>query len=79
MFLEITGFLKDDNEDDSIKFELDVHPQFEQAVMDVLGWESLKAEAEGDLPLTTVQIKKIAATINEHIPTDLDMFIGVRA
>lgn len=30
MFLEITGFLADDCEDSSIKFELDVRPEFEK-------------------------------------------------
>jgi hypothetical protein len=79
MFLEITGFLLDDSEDDSIKFELDVDPEFEQAVMDVLGWERLETEVAGELPLTITQVQRIAAVIQEPLPTNLDLFIGVRA
>ena len=59
MFLEITGFLADDNEDSSIKFELDVQPEFEKAVMDILGWENLAAECDGELPLTDEQGKHL--------------------
>ncbi|WP_349971315.1 pyocin S6 family toxin immunity protein [Pseudomonas caspiana] len=78
MFLEITGFLIDDSEDDSLKFELDVDPEFEQGVMKVLGWESLEAEADGELPLTATQVEAIAALIKKPLPMDLDLFIGVR-
>ena len=79
MLLEITGFLIDDGEDDSIKFALDVKTEFEQAVMDILGWESMEAEVVGDQPLTTTQIEEIAHVIKEPLPLDLDLFIGVRA
>ena len=79
MFLEITGFLADDCEDSSIKFELDVRPEFENAVMDILGWENLAAECDGELPLTEEQVRKISSAINEHLPVTLNMFIGVRA
>lgn len=79
MFLEITGFLVDDSEDDSIKFSLDVSSEFEAAVMDVLGWESLEAEVVGEFPLTTTQVEEIADVIKEPLPLSLDLFIGVRA
>lgn len=79
MFLEITGFLHDDSEDDSIKFELDVHPKFEQTIMDVLGWESLAAQAVGEHLLTTLQVQKIGTAIKEQLPTDLEMYIGTRS
>lgn len=79
MHLWISGFLGDDNEDDSLKFSLTVRPEFEQAVMSILGWESLAAECDGELPLTSEQVRKIAAVVNQQLPADLDMFIGVRA
>ena len=79
MFLEITGFLAEDSEDSSIKFELDVQPEFENAVMYILGWENLAAECDGELPLTEEQVRKISSAINEHLPVTLNMFIGVRA
>ena len=79
MFLEITGFLAEDSEDSSIKFELDVQPEFENAVMDILGWENLAAECDGELPLTEEHVRKISSAINEQLPVTLNMFIGVRA
>lgn len=79
MFLEITGFLAGNDPDDSIKFELDVSPEFEQAVMALLGWESLAAEADGELPLTEAQVQEIEIAIQRSLPKELDLFIGVRA
>ncbi|SDV00293.1 pyocin S6 family toxin immunity protein [Pseudomonas mucidolens] len=78
MHLWISGFLDEDNEDDSLKYSLTVLPEFEQAVMDILGWQSLAAECDGELLLTTEQIRKISTAINEQLPTELDLFIGVR-
>ena len=78
MQLWISGFLDEDNEDDSLKYSLTVLPEFEQAVMDILGWQSLAAECDGELLLTTEQIRKISTAINEQLPTELDLFIGVR-
>ncbi|WP_321864785.1 pyocin S6 family toxin immunity protein [Pseudomonas paraveronii] len=79
MYLCITGFLPDDADDDSLKYELNVSSEFEQAVMEILGWKSLAAEADGELPLTKEQARQIASAIKESLPDDLDMFIGVQA
>jgi hypothetical protein len=79
MYLCITGFLPDSAEDSSLKFELEVAFEFEQRVMDILGWKSLAAEADGELPLTNEQVSQIANAINEPLPDNLDMFIGVVA
>jgi hypothetical protein len=78
MFLEITGFLPPNHEDDLIIFSLDVTPELEQRVMDVLAWESLEAGIVGDLQLTAAQVEEISSVINERLPRDLDLFIGVR-
>ncbi|NWD51756.1 pyocin S6 family toxin immunity protein [Pseudomonas gingeri] len=77
MHLCITGFLVDDSEDSSLKYELDVPPEFEQAVMKVLGWKRLEDECDGDLPLTSALGQQIAAVLEEPLPNDLDLFIGV--
>jgi len=79
MYLCITGFLPDDADDDSLKYELNVSSEFEEAVMEILGWKSLVAEADGELPLTKEQARQIASAIKESLPDDLDMFIGVQA
>lgn len=79
MYLCITGFLPDSFEDSSLKYELDVAPEFEQRVMDILGWKSLDAEADGELPLTREQVSQISNVVEEFLPDNLDMFIGVVA
>jgi len=79
MYLCVTGFLPDSFEDSSLKYELDVKPEFEKAVMKILGWESLAAEADGELPLTNEQANQIASVVGEPLPKDLDLFIGVVA
>ncbi|VVM58624.1 hypothetical protein PS662_01190 [Pseudomonas fluorescens] len=79
MFLWISGFLKGDDEDDSLKYDHTVLPEFEAAVMEVLGWDSLVGSPDGEWLLTSNQVEKIALLINEPLPTALDLFIGVRA
>ncbi|SEM81771.1 hypothetical protein SAMN04487857_105219 [Pseudomonas sp. ok272] len=79
MHLWISGFLAEDNEDDSLKYSLTVLPEFEQMVMDILGWKNLAAECDGELELTREQVRKISLALNEKLPMELDMFIGVRA
>lgn len=78
MFLWISGFLKGDGEDDSLKFEKTVRPEFEVAVMGILGWNSLDEGSDGEWLLTGEQARQIALVLNEHLPTELDLFIGVR-
>jgi hypothetical protein len=78
MFLWISGFLKGDDEDDSLKYDLTVRPELEVAVMGVLGWKSLDESADGEWLLTGEQVQQIAKVLNEQLPTELDLFIGVR-
>jgi hypothetical protein len=78
MFLWISGFLKSDDKDDSLKFELIVQPEFEGFVMSILGWKSLDESADGEWLLSDEQVQKIASALNEQLPSDLDLFIGVR-
>ncbi|AZD73016.1 hypothetical protein TRE132_27700 [Pseudomonas chlororaphis subsp. aurantiaca] len=79
MYLRITGFLPDDANDDSLQYKLKVSSKFEQAVMEILGWQSLAVEADGELPLTKEQVRQIASAIKESLPDHLDLFIGVIA
>ncbi|MHC8362281.1 pyocin S6 family toxin immunity protein [Pseudomonas sp. LS2P72] len=55
-----------------------MRPEFEVAVMDVLGWRSLDESADGEWLLTGEQVQQVAIALNEQLPTDLDLFIGVR-
>ncbi|MCK8686816.1 pyocin S6 family toxin immunity protein [Pseudomonas umsongensis] len=79
MHLCITGFLAGDSDDTSLKYELDVQSGFEKAVLEVMGWQSLAESPEGEWLLTGDQSQRIATVINEPLPRDLDLFIGVEA
>ncbi|MCU1760275.1 pyocin S6 family toxin immunity protein [Pseudomonas sp. 14P_8.1_Bac3] len=77
MYLCISGFLSDSSDDTSLKYELDVAPEFEQRIVSLLGHESMSAMASGEWLLTAEQVRQIAALTHESIPLDLDVFIGV--
>ncbi|WP_256597602.1 MULTISPECIES: pyocin S6 family toxin immunity protein [Pseudomonas] len=64
----LTGFSPDGFDDTSLKYELDVAAEFEQRVMDILGWESLAAEADGERPLTNEQAGQIAIKVLTRSP-----------
>lgn len=79
MFLWISGFLKGEDEDDALKYDLTVQPEYEDAVIAILSWKNLAESPEGEWLLTNDQAKQISMAINEHLPTDLELYIGVRA
>ncbi len=79
MHLCITGFLKDDSNDTALKYELDVRADSEQAVLDVLGWQSLAESPDGEWLLTGEQSQRVEAAMGELLPRDLDLFIAVEA
>jgi len=78
MFLWISGFLKGDDEDDSLKFNLNVAREHEAAVMDTIGWKSLDESADGEWLLTGAQTQQLNQILGEELPKDLDLFISVR-
>jgi hypothetical protein len=71
--------LPDSFDDTSLKNELDVAPEFEQQIVLLAGHGSLSAMASGERLLTAEQVEQIAVLINESIPRDLDVYIGVEA
>ncbi|WP_019408365.1 pyocin S6 family toxin immunity protein [Pseudomonas psychrophila] len=79
MLLWISGFLKGDDEDDSLKYDLTVKPEYEAAVMAIFGRKSLDQSPEGEWLLTNDQIKQLSIAIDEHLPIDLELYMGVRA
>ncbi|MDY7065823.1 hypothetical protein PsexTeo8_22720 [Pseudomonas extremaustralis] len=79
MYLCISGFLPNDPEDDSLKFELDVDSSFNDQIVQVLGHKSLDAMAEGEWLLTSEQVAQISELIGQALPTQLKLFIGVEA
>lgn len=79
MYLLITGFLPEESGDDSLKYELAVPADHEREVTEVLGWKGLAEEGDGELLLDPEQVNSIAQAIQESLPNDLDLFIGIRS
>jgi hypothetical protein len=77
-FFWISGFLKDDQVGDFLQYELTVPPESEVVILGVLGWENLDQSEDGDCLLTAGQVQQIAIALNEPLPTELDLFIGLR-
>lgn len=78
MFLWISGFLQDDAEDDTLKLDLIVKPEHEDAVSKIFGWESLEEAPDSECLLSMEQLGQVSAGVNEPLPSKLDLFIGVR-
>jgi hypothetical protein len=79
MHLLITGFLPEESDDDSLKYMLAIPQEYESEVIRVLGWKSLAEESDGELLLTPEQVSYVSQTVQEKLPNDLDLFIGVRS
>ncbi|MGW7773002.1 pyocin S6 family toxin immunity protein [Pseudomonas machongensis] len=79
MFINLTGFLKDYELDDSLKYDFDIPPEHEKDIMSLLNWQSLEAESDGELPLSDEQAEKIFSLLGNPKPDGLDFFVGVRA
>lgn len=73
----ISGFLLDSSEDDSLKFELDLEKSLNNEIIQLLGHKSLNAMAECEWLLTAEQTAKISKIIQQPLPTDLKLYIGV--
>ncbi|WP_425313535.1 pyocin S6 family toxin immunity protein [Pseudomonas putida] len=73
-------FFPDGHENQFVQFELDVAPAFNQAVLEVVVWESLQAGLkEGVVDLTTTQITQIETILGRSIPREFDICISVMA
>jgi hypothetical protein len=79
MYLCISGFLIDDSDDDSLKFELDVPKSHEDAVMAAMNWKTFNEGAAGETPLSEAKIHKIEKILNISLPHELALYIGVEA
>lgn len=77
MYLCISGFLPDSTKDDSLKFELVLDASFNDQIVKLLGHKSLNQMASGEWLLTIEQVQQLALLINQPIPGDLNLFIGV--
>lgn len=80
MYLCIEGFFHDGHENEFVQFELDVAPEFNQAVLDVVGWKSLQdGVRHGVVELSEEQARQIGSVLGKPIPNELDICISVMA
>jgi hypothetical protein len=63
-----------------VQFDLDVAPEFNQIVLDLVGWESLQdGVRHGVIELTAAQARKIQDVLGKPIPSEFDICISVLA
>ena len=80
MFLCIEGFFPEGHENELVQFELDVAPEFNQAVLDLVGWKSLREGVRhGVVELTAEQAWQIEDVLGKSIPSELDICMSVLA
>ncbi|MEX6665641.1 pyocin S6 family toxin immunity protein [Pseudomonas sp. W2-17] len=79
MYLEINGFLPNDDPDDSLKYELAVDRALTDQIVSVLGHESLNAMAAAEWPLKSKQVAELSLLLGQPLPSHLALFIGVVA
>ncbi|VVP34892.1 pyocin S6 family toxin immunity protein [Pseudomonas fluorescens] len=77
IFLALSGFFPESNADDSLQYDKDVPQASEQAVLDVMGWKSLKDVPMGEHDLTQTQAREIMQLVNTPFRDDLIYCIGL--
>ena len=77
MYICITGFLPDDDTDDSLKFEVYLDQSYNDEIVKLLGYSNINSMAEGLSDLTLEQIEKISRLTGQKLPDDLQLLIGV--
>lgn len=79
MHLCISGFLVDDRDDDSLKFELDIPENYESAVMEIMNWTNFAEGCEGEYSLSEEKVEQIEAVLKASLPRNLALYIGVES
>lgn len=79
MYPCISGFLADSSEDESLKFELDLEESLIQAILPILGLQSINEMAAGEWLLSNEQVIKMSTLVGQPLPADLQLFIGLEA
>ncbi|MFJ2288310.1 pyocin S6 family toxin immunity protein [Pseudomonas iridis] len=77
IFLALSGFFPESNPHDSLQYDKDVPQTSEQAVLDVMGWKSLKDVPMGEHDLTQTQAREIMQIVKTPFRDDLIYCIGL--
>lgn len=80
MFLCIEGFFHNGHEDQTLQFEFNIAPEFNESVLELVGWKSLQDGVEyGIMDLTEEQVQKVSDILGEPMPSELELCISVFA
>lgn len=79
MFLRITGFFPEPNEDDSLQYKRVIQKGLEPSVFEIMGWSSLEDGLGGESELTSEQVRRMAEILGEPTIERLSLFIGIRS
>ncbi|MHC8302300.1 pyocin S6 family toxin immunity protein [Pseudomonas sp. ZS1P83] len=76
MYLRITGFFPEPDDDDSLQYKRVIQKDLEPSVFEVMGWSSLEDGLGGQSELTSEQVKRMAEVLGEPAIERLSLFIG---
>lgn len=77
VLIEISGFFSESNPDNSLQYERDVPQVLETAVLNVMGWSTLKDVPMGEHDLTPSQSMAIMSILNTSYRSDLLYCMGL--
>ena len=76
MYIRITGFFPELDEDDSLQYKQVIQKDLEPSVLGIMGWSSLEDGLGGESELTAEQAELIAGVLGESAIEGLTLFIG---
>lgn len=77
MYLRITGFFPESDDDDSLQYKQAISKDLELSILKIMGWSSLEDGLGGESELTPEQTKRVAEVLGEPVIEKLALFIGV--
>lgn len=77
LFLSITGFYPDHDQDDTLQFELDIEgSEMNEKVVQLIESKRLSELEPGELLLREDQVAALGALLNVSFPDGLEYFMG---
>lgn len=76
MYLRITGFFPEPDDDDSLQYKRVIQKELEPSVFEVMNWSSLEDGLGGQSELTPEQVKRMAEVLGEPSIERLSLYIG---
>ncbi|KAB0497375.1 pyocin S6 family toxin immunity protein [Pseudomonas lini] len=77
IFIALTGFFPEPNSDNSLQYQKNVPQALEAAVLNVMGWSSLRDVPMGEHELTANQAKEIMELVSTPYRGDLMYCMGL--